>query len=102
MALSRTSYIKSILSLACILFMNTTNIKASTEYNRYLAHIFQKYGDGGTMTFESMAKIYAKAWEDLKKVEIIYEISRGIRPMLVESMGRKCQPVPRRILNIEY
>uniref|UniRef100_A0A1A9V5S0 Cathepsin propeptide inhibitor domain-containing protein n=1 Tax=Glossina austeni TaxID=7395 RepID=A0A1A9V5S0_GLOAU len=93
MALSRTSLIKSILTLACILFMNTTNIKASTEYNRYLAHIFQKYGDGGTMTFESMVKIYAKVWEDLKKAEIIYDILRGIRSMLVESMG---QPVPQR------
>uniref|UniRef100_A0A1A9WQ12 Zinc transporter foi n=1 Tax=Glossina brevipalpis TaxID=37001 RepID=A0A1A9WQ12_9MUSC len=53
MASSRKTLI-SILSVACFLFINVTKIKASAEYNRYLAHIFQKYGDGGTMTFEGL------------------------------------------------
>ncbi|XP_037935792.1 zinc transporter ZIP6 [Teleopsis dalmanni] len=28
--------------------------ETATEYNRYLAHIFRKYGNGGTMTFEGL------------------------------------------------
>ncbi|XP_005183630.1 zinc transporter ZIP10 [Musca domestica] len=31
-----------------------TEVQAATEYNRYLAHLFQKYGNGGTMSFEGL------------------------------------------------
>lgn len=38
-----------LLFTACV---TVTEVKAATEYNRYLAHLFQKYGNGGTMSFE--------------------------------------------------
>lgn len=44
--------------VTCVL-VNIADIKASTEYNRYLAHIFQKYGNGGTMSFEVSFEIRA-------------------------------------------
>lgn len=47
------------LALAAFGMMNVNVVKASTEYNRYLAHIFHKYGTGGTMSFEvSLTRIY--------------------------------------------
>ncbi|TMW47412.1 hypothetical protein DOY81_007510 [Sarcophaga bullata] len=33
---------------------NVLVVEASTEYNRYLAHIFHKYGSGGSMSFEGL------------------------------------------------
>jgi len=41
-----------VLNLICLgsLFLKT--VPASTEYNKYVAQIFQKYGNGGTINFE--------------------------------------------------
>ncbi|XP_017483217.1 PREDICTED: zinc transporter ZIP6 [Rhagoletis zephyria] len=38
----------------CILCGKLQLSHAATEYNRYLAHIFQKYGTGGTISFEGL------------------------------------------------
>ena len=40
-----------VLVSTCML-VNLKDVNAATEYNRYLAHIFHKYGNGGTMSFE--------------------------------------------------
>ncbi|XP_073839615.1 zinc/iron regulated transporter-related protein 71B [Musca autumnalis] len=40
--------------VTCIAAMTITEVQAATEYNRYLAHLFQKYGNGGTMSFEGL------------------------------------------------
>ena len=41
-------------------------VEGATEYNRYLAHIFHKYGNGGTMSFEVSPTI--KRLKSLKNV----------------------------------
>lgn len=38
----------------CYLCGTLQQAHAATEYNRYLAHIFQKYGTGGTISFEGL------------------------------------------------
>ncbi|XP_014098454.3 zinc transporter ZIP10 [Bactrocera oleae] len=38
----------------CYLCSTIQQTHAATEYNRYLAHIFQKYGTGGTISFEGL------------------------------------------------
>lgn len=45
-------YISAWFLIATIVLVSLADVKSSTEYNRYLAHIFQKYGNGGTMSFE--------------------------------------------------
>lgn len=52
MAAFNFGYISTILLLTTCMSVTITESQAATEYNRYLAHIFQKYGNGGTMTFE--------------------------------------------------
>ena len=44
--------------VTCVL-VNIADVNASTEYNRYLGHIFKKYGNGGTMSFEVSKQIKA-------------------------------------------
>lgn len=34
-----------------------TSAYASTEYNRYVTQIFQKYGSGSTLSFEVLALV---------------------------------------------
>lgn len=41
----------------CYLCGTIQQAHAATEYNRYLAHIFQKYGTGGTISFEVSSKM---------------------------------------------
>lgn len=43
--------------LVCLLCGTIQQSHAATEYSRYLAHIFQKYGTGGTISFEVSSKI---------------------------------------------
>ncbi|XP_075163940.1 zinc/iron regulated transporter-related protein 71B [Haematobia irritans] len=43
-----------LLAIITCMAMTRTQIQAATEYNRYLAHIFQKYGNGGTISFEGL------------------------------------------------
>lgn len=40
--------------------INLKDVNAATEYNRYLAHIFHKYGNGGTMSFEVICTLVNK------------------------------------------
>ncbi|XP_055855376.1 zinc transporter ZIP10 [Episyrphus balteatus] len=47
----------SIVSIVCcvlLLSINFEQCNGSKKYNRYLAHLFNKYGSGGTMSFEGL------------------------------------------------
>lgn len=47
--------VNQVLLLISVLYLLGTflgPVQTSTEYNRYLAQIFQKYGNGGTINFE--------------------------------------------------
>ncbi|KAH8234889.1 hypothetical protein KR032_005111 [Drosophila birchii] len=50
MAKRQVLRVLTLLSLCC----SFGPTQASTEYNRYLAQIFQKYGNGGTINFEGL------------------------------------------------
>ncbi|XP_059217207.1 zinc transporter ZIP10 [Stomoxys calcitrans] len=47
-------YFAMLLLLITCMTVTITQSQAATEYNRYLAHIFQKYGNGGTISFEGL------------------------------------------------
>ncbi|XP_055905380.1 zinc transporter ZIP10 [Eupeodes corollae] len=53
MAILRTSILSIVL---CVLLLGTNfeRCNGSKQYNRYLSHLFNKYGSGGTMSFEGL------------------------------------------------
>ncbi|XP_011178623.2 zinc transporter ZIP6 [Zeugodacus cucurbitae] len=53
MASSALAHIFGLI-FVCFLCGTIQQSHAATEYNRYLAHIFQKYGTGGTISFEGL------------------------------------------------
>lgn len=50
--MAKLNFISTWCLITTIVLVSLADVKSSTEYNRYLAHIFQKYGNGGTMSFE--------------------------------------------------